>query len=177
MRPRVAPPPLTFREVFESHAPYVWRCLRRLGVPHGDVEDICQEVFVVVYRKLDQLEGQALARSWLYGICLRKVWDFRRLARHRREYLGGDDLPEQAVDAPQIDLIDRQSARELLDAVLAGIDPRQRDVFVLYEIEQLSMAEVAKAIGCPLQTAYSRLHAARRALTSAAARMRARRSA
>ena len=172
--PRRPPPPVTFREVFEQNAPFVWRCLRRLGVPSGDVEDICQEVFVVVYRKLDHTGPPA--RAWLYGICLRKVWDYRRLARNRRERLTAEP-PEPPVEATQAELVGRREARAVLDEVLAHLDPKQRDVFVLYEIEELPMAEVAEAIGCPLQTAYSRLHAARKGVTEAAARMRARRSA
>ena len=66
------------------------------------------------------------------------------------------------------------SAREALvrlDGILTGLDEDKRAVFVLYEIEQLAMAEVAEAVGCPLQTAYSRLHAARAEVTAAAARL------
>lgn len=170
--PRTDP---TFREVFEQHAPYVWRCLRRLGVPPRDAEDLCQEVFVVVHRKLAELGSDVPLRAWLYGIAMRKVWDHRRLA-HQRHERATDKLPEGAVDAAQADELDRHTARDLLDGFLDKLDPKQREVFVLYEIEQLAMPEIATALGCPLQTAYSRLHAARKQVQAAAERERARRA-
>jgi len=168
------PGAISFRAVFEQHARYVWRCLRGLGVPAADVEDLCQEVFVVVSRKLSQLDSPASVRSWLYGICLRKVWDYRRLAHKKREYIT-EEIPDQPVAASQSDDLDRRAARAFLESALAKLDPKQRDVFVLYEIEQLTMAEIAAAVDCPLQTAYSRLHKAREQVEAACQRARARR--
>jgi len=162
-----------FRELFDRHAPYVWRCARRLGVRSADAEDICQEVFMVAHRKLAQPDGEAPSRAWLYGTCLRKVWDHRRLARHKRERVT-DEPPERAVEASQPAELDAQLARQLLDRLLGELDDDKRAVFVLYEIEQLSMKEIAEATRCPLQTAYSRLHAARKHMQAAAARERAR---
>jgi len=173
-RSRPVPDDAAFREVFDQHAPFVWRCVRRLGVSDGDVEDICQEVFVVVHRKLAQFDGKASIRSWLYGICIRKVWDYRRLAHKKRERVT-DEPPEGAVAPEQPEQLDRRAARELLDRLLDKLDPKQRAAFVLYEIEQLPMTEVAEALDCPLQTAYSRLHAARKQVQAAAERERARR--
>src|SRR5207302_10408961 len=72
-------------EVFRQYAPFVWRALRRLGVPESDVEDVCQEVFVVVHRKLGDFEGRSSLRTWIYGICTRTASDYRRSGRVRRE--------------------------------------------------------------------------------------------
>jgi RNA polymerase sigma-70 factor (ECF subfamily) len=139
----------------------VWRVLRRLGVREADVEDQCQEVFVVVHRKLAEFEGRAQLATWIYGICLRVASDYRRRAHVRREEPTAD-LPEEQHSPPQPKLLERAQARALLDAALAELDEDKRAVFVLYEIEEVPMAEVAQAAGCPLQTAYSRLHAARK---------------
>src|SRR6185369_18089829 len=76
---------LSVRAVFDEHARYVWRALRHLGIPEADVEDLCQEVFVVVQRKLAEFEGRSELRTWLYGICLRVAADHRRRAYVRRE--------------------------------------------------------------------------------------------
>lgn len=165
-----------FRQVFEDHAPFVWRCLRRLGVSSADVEDVCQEVFVVVHRKLAQFDGRSSQRAWLYGICVRKASDYRRSARVRRVSTGGR-VPEVSVAASQAEELDRRAARDLLDDILGKLGERQRVVFVLYEIEQLSMAEIAETLDCPLQTAYSRLRAAREQVQAAVQRHRARRQA
>lgn len=153
-------------EVFRREAPFVWRALRRLGVREADVEDVCQEVFVVVHRKLADFEGRSSLRTWIYGICARTASDYRRSARVRREVVT-DAPPETTSDARQHDVVALREARAKLDRILDQLDDDKRAVFVLYEIEELSMNEVAEALGCPLQTAYSRLHAARKIVEAA----------
>src|SRR5262245_7483674 len=71
-------PVLSVRQIFDEHARYVWRTLRHLGVADADLEDVCQEVFVTVHRKLPEFEGRSKLRTWLYGICLRVASDYRR---------------------------------------------------------------------------------------------------
>lgn len=163
-----------FREIFEEHGQFVWRCLRRLGVSAADADDVCQEVFVVVHRKLGTFVEGGSMRAWLYGICVRKASDHRRLAHKKRENLGAE-LPVLASGDDPSRCLDEREARDFLDAVLDRLDDNQRAVFVLYEIEQLSMADVAAAVDCPLQTAYSRLHASRKIVEAAVKRERARR--
>ena len=152
---------LEFAQVFSENAPYVWRALRRLGVSEADVEDVCQEVFLVVHRRLPGFEGRASIRTWLYGICLRAASSYRRRPHRGREEIASTP-PEESIPAPQDDDLERKRALARLDAALDELDDDKRAVFVLYELEQLTMAEIAEATGCPLQTAYSRLHTARR---------------
>ena len=163
--PKPKPSPLASQpslpEIFREHAPFVWRALRRLGIPESDVEDVCQEVFVVVHKKLGDFEGRSSLRTWIYGICARTASDYRRSGRVRREILT-EDPPEAPESGRQHDALAMKQARVVLDRILDQLDEDKRAVFVLYEIEELSMAEVADALGCPLQTAYSRLHAARK---------------
>src|SRR5690606_13923988 len=71
-------------EIFRAHAPFAWRALRRLGVAEADVDDVCQDVFMVVHRKLDAFEGRSSMRTWIYGICARTASDYRRSGRVRR---------------------------------------------------------------------------------------------
>lgn len=150
-----------FADVFREHAPFVWRVLRRLGVREAEVEDVCQEVFVVVHRKLPEFEGRSALRTWIYGICVRTASDYRRRAHVRREH-PTDRPPERAGSAPQMREIERRQAKAMLDEALDRLDADKRAVFVLFEIEQLEMSEIAEAVGCPLKTAYSRLYAARK---------------
>ena len=161
----IAEDDLSVEAIFRAHAPYVWRALRRLGVTEADAEDVCQEVFVVVHRRLDSFHGGSSVRTWLYGICVRAASDYRKRMQRRRESPAGDDLPD--VDTPPLQErdLERRQARDRLDAALDTLDDAKRAVFVLYEIEGLLMPEVAEAVGCPLQTAYSRLHAARKVVT------------
>jgi RNA polymerase sigma-70 factor, ECF subfamily len=155
-----------FREVFDSHVRFVWRSLLGLGVGEADVPDASQQVFLVVHAKLDRLEPGCAMRTFVYGICLRVASDFRRRAHVRRESLYAEP-PERTIPATQEDRVSHREVLQHLQDTLDRLDPAQRDVFVLYEIEGVDMSEVASAVGCPLQTAYSRLHAARRSVLAA----------
>jgi RNA polymerase sigma-70 factor (ECF subfamily) len=154
-----------FREIFEANVHFVWRSLMGLGVRENDIPDASQQVFVILAKKLDQLDPGCALRTFVYGVCLRVAADFRKRAHVRREHLYGR-LPERPTAAEQEGLVSQREALERLRTALDLIDPGQREVFVLYEIEELGMAEVARAVGCPLQTAYSRLHAARRRIAA-----------
>ncbi len=170
------PPPATsapsFEEVFREHAAFVWRALRRLGVQDAEVDDLVQEVFLVVHRRMDSFHGGSSMRTWLYGICTRVVSEHRRAVRRRREQLAADDrTPDRRVDASQDADVDRNRALVWLDQALDELDDDKRAVFVLFEIEAMPMAEVAAAVGCPLQTAYARLYAARRIVEAEVARI------
>lgn len=163
----------SFREIYREHARYVWRVVRRLGVPVADAEDVTQEIFVVVHRKLATFAQRSSLQTWLYGIAYRCASEYRRRAHVRREVATA--TPEiGAADAQQEELVDRKRAREALDLILAELDEDKRAVFVFYEVEQLPMSDVASILECPLQTAYSRLHVARRHVEAAAKRLRAR---
>lgn len=155
--PTPAPP---FREIFDALAPYVWRTLRRLGVHDADVDDMCQEVFVVVHRRLADFSGTSSVRTWVYGIALRVASQHRRGARNRREDITSS-VPEASLPALQEDAVHREELLGRLARALDRLDEHRRTVFVLYELEEMTMKEVAEVLGCPLQTAYSRLHAAR----------------
>jgi RNA polymerase sigma-70 factor (ECF subfamily) len=156
----------TAQEIFEQYATYAWRALRYCGVAPSDLQDACQEVFLVVHRRLPEFESRSSLRTWIYGICLRVAAQYRRRAHRRHEELMSEP-PETAVLPTQSTEIEGQQARALLEAVLGTLDSSKREVFVLYEIEQLSMEEVAQVVGCPLRTAYSRLEAARKQILKA----------
>lgn len=154
------PRPLDTASLFREHAPFVWRVLRRLGIAEADTADVCQEVFVIVHRRLAEFEHRSSARTWIYGISVRAAADHRKRVRRRREE-AIEVSPEAILAASQDDMVSLREARALLDRALDQLDDDKRTVFVLYELEELGMAEIATVVGCPLQTAYSRLHAAR----------------
>lgn len=160
LTPRQAP--ATFPEIFEQQAHFLWRTLMNLGVPRHDAQDLCQEVMLTVHRRLPDFDGRSL-RGWLYGICVRVASDYRRSARVRRE-VPTEALPERAQEPEQVEKV--HQARELrrtLEA-LDSLDEGKRAAFVLYEVEELTLAEVSEALEVPLQTVYSRIKAARDAL-------------
>jgi len=153
----------TFREVFSRYAPYVLGLVRRLGVRDAEVEDVSQEVFIVVHRQLPHFEGRSSMKTWLCGITLRTVANHRRKVMRRRE-ASMDGTRELHAAAEQDYRLERMDDATSLQRALDRLSPKLREVFVLYEIEELPMLDVARALGCPRFTAYTRLHAARAAL-------------
>lgn len=149
----------SFAEIFHEHARFVWRSLLGLGVRAADVDDACQEVLLVVHRRLSDFDGRSV-RSWLYAICLRVAADYRRSARVRSE-IAVSEVPDAALAAGQHDRAQSNELWTRLLEVLDELDAEKRGAFVLYEVEELTIREVAEALECPLQTAYSRLQAAR----------------
>lgn len=162
------------RELFERHYDFVWRSLRRLGVRPDAVDDAAQEVFVVAARKIEAIAFGA-ERSFLYGTSLRVASDARRAESRRRES-SGDSAIERAMD-PTIDLeaeSDRQRARALLDQVLSSMSIEHRAVFTLFELEGMTMAEIASFLELAPGTVASRLRRARELFQEAVTRIQAR---
>lgn len=162
--PPAAPvdPRSTFPEIFQKHSQFLWRTLMNLGVPRCDAQDVCQEVMLTVHRRLPDFDGRSL-RGWLYGICVRFASDYRRSARVRRE-VATDTLPEQAAAVELTEELDRARSLRRTLAALDALDDAKREAFVLYEVEELTLAEVSEALQVPIQTVYSRIKAAREVL-------------
>jgi RNA polymerase sigma-70 factor (ECF subfamily) len=140
-----------------------------MGVPESDREDVAQEVFLVVRKQLPSYEERGSIRAWLVAIARRVVADHRNRA-HVRHEIPSDVPPERGTDPEG--RLEARSALERVEAVLDEIAPEQRQIFLLYEVEGLTMSEIAEALGTPLQTCYSRLHAARDHVTSSFASRR-----
>ena len=162
-----------FRLVYDAHVSFVWRNLRRLGVMDRDVEDKCQEVFVVAHRRWEEFADRGHGpRAWLFQIVLRVASDARR---HRRRHPvdpdGGIAQDRQSIEAPQAAAVARKQALDLLDRALASIDMGRRAVLVLHEIEQMTAPEIARTLELPLNTVYSRLRVARVELDAELARL------
>jgi RNA polymerase sigma-70 factor (ECF subfamily) len=156
------------RELVETHFDVLWRLLRRLGVPESDVDDAVQEVIVVVARRIDEVQ-RGSERAFVLSTGCRVASTFRRTLRRRRET--NDDELAELVDAcgdPE-SLLQQRRARELLDEVLGGLPMELRTVFVLYELERFTCAEIAETLSIPPGTAASRLRRARAAFASAIA--------
>jgi RNA polymerase sigma-70 factor, ECF subfamily len=175
--PATVPCALTLAEVYEAQFDFVWRSARRLGVTSLHVDDVVQEVFLVVHRRLHEFEGRSSLRTWLFGIARRVVRDHARSARRKpTEPYGAIEPATAACDAADAQLTQLEDAR-LLHALLDELDADKREVFVLAELEQMSGPEIAAALDENLNTVYARLRAARSAFERAVTRhqVRARR--
>lgn len=163
--------------VHQAQADFVWRSLQRLGVRPPDLEDVFQEVFVVVHKRLGTFDGSSALTTWLFGICLRVAAAHRRRAWFRREVPTADvaatheapltDRPDEALET--------RRAQAALRRVLDAMDLDKRAVFVMFELDELSSEEIATILGVPVGTVWSRLHAARKQFEKILKRQRAQR--
>jgi RNA polymerase sigma-70 factor (ECF subfamily) len=152
--------------IYREHFEFVWRSLRRLGAPEHALEDATQDVFLVAARRIDEFEGRSSIRTWLFGIAMRVVRSQRRTAwRHKRKV----DALAAAPETPR-DPIAQQDAQRLLLALLDQLDDDKRAVYVLAELEGMTVVEIAEGLGSNVNTIYTRLRVARQQLRAAAAK-------
>jgi RNA polymerase sigma-70 factor (ECF subfamily) len=161
--------------LYAEHFRFVWRTLRRLGIPEDEVADAVQDVFLVVHRKLPDWEGRSKVTTWLFGICLRVASERRRSVRARREVVSdeagsGADERETVVEA-----LDRKRNLQELEAILEELPLEQRAVFACFELDGMQGEEIAELMSIPLGTVYSRLRLARKAFRAGVRRREARR--
>jgi RNA polymerase sigma-70 factor, ECF subfamily len=145
--------------VFDQHADFVWRVLKRLGTPSADLEDALQEVFLVVARKLPEYQERGEMRAWLFAIA-RQVQQHALRGRLRRARREREPLPTSEGIDPHIAL-ERSEASRFIELFLEELDEAQATVFFLAEVEGMTAPEIAASVGATLNTVYSRLRLAR----------------
>jgi RNA polymerase sigma-70 factor (ECF subfamily) len=165
------------RLVVCAHYASLWRFLRRLGVHPSAAEDAAQQVLCVVARRIDEVQPER-EKAFLFGVALRVARTVRR-EQKKRLCVAGDEVLAQVPDpTPEAgDGLDDQRARDVLDALLEAMPLDLRTVFVLYEIDEMTMADIALALAIPPGTVASRLRRAREAFTALSRRAQARAAA
>jgi RNA polymerase sigma-70 factor (ECF subfamily) len=161
------------RGVLDAHAAFVGRALRYMGVPERELPDACQEVFVVVARRHADVRDEGASRAWLYAIAVNVARNARRTSRRRPE-VPMSEPPDTACAPAQLQALEQRDRQALALRLLSTLSEEQREVFVLHDVEELTMAEITQSLEIPLKTGYSRLRLAREALSRAAGRARAR---
>jgi RNA polymerase sigma-70 factor, ECF subfamily len=159
-----------FRAIFDGHAAYVVASLGRLGILPGDRDDLVSEVFVRVHRELPHYDRERPIRPWLFAFAARVASEHRRLARHRREVLG-EVPPTASTDPTPEHALEQKDAARLVNQALDVLDSDKRAVFVLHDLDDTPIPEIARALGIAEGTAYSRLRAARAEFTAAMRRI------
>lgn len=169
-----------FARVYEQHVRFVWRTLRRLGVPYEDSDDAVQDVFLIVHRKLGDFRPEAPVKHWLFRLAAGIARDHRRTRRRKDPKQHGlipvphdDEIADDRQQGPG-ELAERTAAARLIRDVLQELDLPKREVFILAELEQMTAPEMAQVLELPLNTVYSRLRRARSEFEEALMRRRAR---
>jgi RNA polymerase sigma-70 factor (ECF subfamily) len=167
-----------FESVYQQYFDFVWSGARRLGVSAAALDDVVQEIFMVIHAKLHTVRQPQSLRSWIYGVVRRTVSDHHRAQRTRDASTGAyaitTELLQHGPPTPS-DLKERNDQMALLFTLLEEIDWPKREVFMLAELEGMTAPEIAESLEIPLNTAYSRLRAARIAFEEGLARRSARR--
>ncbi|HET9954199.1 MAG TPA: sigma-70 family RNA polymerase sigma factor [Polyangiaceae bacterium] len=158
MRPNSAD--LRLRGMVDRYIDFVARVLRNAGVPAAQIDDDVQRTFIAAAKRLDDVRPGA-EKSFLLQVALRVAAHARRAAARRRE-VQSEDAPDvvEWIATPER-LTDQKHMRQLLDRVLGEMDADLRTVFVLYEFEEMNMAEIAGVLSIPRGTVASRLRRAR----------------
>ena len=156
--------PLDFDRVYTEHFHHVCRWARALGGMDADLDDLAQDVFMVVRRKLGGYQGPSMA-AWLYGITRKTVSDYRRRAWMRRLLAGGRrtlDAEREPAPRASLESVERWEAPRTVQRVLGEMSAVRRSAFVLFEVEGYSGQEIAELEQIPIATVYTRLHHARK---------------
>ncbi|MDO8804777.1 MAG: RNA polymerase sigma factor [Elusimicrobiota bacterium] len=163
-------------ELFEKFSPMVYNLALRLSGNKSDAQDIAQDAFLKAVRGLANLRVHSTAGTWLYRITM-NVWKNRVRSEKRRSFWktfsldwgrdGDDEAPAlqiQAPDDPVDAAIEKREEKEALEKALAQLDPEDRVMLVLREIDGRSYAEIAGITDKPLGTVKSGISRAREAL-------------
>jgi RNA polymerase sigma-70 factor (ECF subfamily) len=153
-----------FHHIYRGHFRFAWLTLLRFGVREADVMDLTQAVFVAVYAKLPTFERRSAITTWIFAICrhtaseyFRSAWFRREVPTDRRVIARNPAPPEGSPES----ISTRNDLGERALAILNELPKSQREVFVLYEVEELSGSEIAELLGIPVGTVRSRLRLAR----------------
>lgn len=149
-----------FRELFEEHLDFIARALQRHGVVEREIDDACQEVFLIAFRRLPGFEGRSSVRTWLYGIAIRVALGMNRRVYRRVEALNAS-APEPVTSSDAFETYAHKQELRLLEAALAGLAHDKREAFVLHELEGMSVNEVGLALDTAESTVRYRVLSAR----------------
>lgn len=166
----------SFQEVYEQTFPFVWRTVRRLGVDESAQDDVTQEVFVAVYRRLGDFEGRCSVKTWVFNILMGLVRNYRRSQRRKGK---AQALSSTVVDpavladagADPSENASRSQAGRILHQLLDELTEDKAIVFVMADLEGMTVPEIAELMNANVNTIYSRLRVARREFSMALSRM------
>ncbi|HVY26486.1 MAG TPA: RNA polymerase sigma factor [Polyangiaceae bacterium] len=166
----------SFAAVYAKTLPVVRRSARGLGIPRSALDDVVQDVFLTVHRRLPHFAGRCSVENWVFGILLRVVRNHRRTRRrkgagHALSSTVGN--PDELVghDDPS-DTVSLLEAKTILQAMLSKLKQRHASLWVMAKVDGLSPAEIAKKKGISVFTVYSRLRAAQHGLDRELSRSR-----
>lgn len=152
-----------WRQLHRELFPVVASFLRRMGIPRGESDDVCQEVFVQMFRALKTFEGRADIKTWVFRLCVSQAsrWRRRSWLKGSLRFLrvgGGTRVLEESV---ALATMPEGELHRGVEEALTRMKPQHREVLVLFELEGLAGEQIARVLSCPVATVWRRLHYAR----------------
>lgn len=154
-------PPSALRRLVQEHYDFIWRLLARLNVSAPEVDDAAQQVFMVLVSRAGLTIKVGSERAFLYGVALRVAKEFRRKSLSRLNHVSPD--PEVLIDRSyDVEAVaERSQARRQLDRILEQMPDNLKEAFILFELEDMSVPQIAELLAIPTGTVASRLRRAR----------------
>ncbi len=140
---------------YKEHFAFVWRSLRCLGLPLDALDDAAQDVFMVALRRHSEFRGRSSYRTWLFGIAANVAREERRKGRRAEVLEPIDDALPSSQSSPLEQATDAEAMR-FVEAFLSTLDDAKREVFILAELEQMPVTEIADAVGAQSSTPSTR---------------------
>ncbi len=175
-RRAVLTPPENIEQAYALYVDCVWGTLRRLGVPSAALEDAVQDVFMTAHRRWDEFRHASSRRTWIIGIAVRVAANHRRRNVRDAQRQAPNDVDtlshesQSSTPANAFEQYARREASDFLNAFVEELPDGQREVFILADVEQLTIRETADACGVSFSTCYKRLQIARRRFNEAVKR-------
>jgi len=161
----------TFDQVYNDTFRFVWRIIKKQCIHDSSVDDLVQEVFIAVYKQLPQFECKSVVKTWVYGIIKNVMHNYRRVNRRKGssraincDVVDPNDLISNNID--QFEIAKRLQAKLILNDIISKMDSDKAEVFVLHELEDMSIAEISELIKVNINTVYSRLRFSRKQFES-----------
>jgi RNA polymerase sigma-70 factor, ECF subfamily len=151
----------SFDEIYDRYFPFVWRCLRGMGVGPTALDDAAQDVFLVVHRQLGGFRGESSAQTWLYGIARHVASNHQRRDQRKQAPLEPLVAEPAHPDPGPLERAEDAEAAAFVATFVSSLDDKKRDLFILAVLEEMTIPEVATALAIPLNTAYTRLRSVR----------------
>jgi RNA polymerase sigma-70 factor (ECF subfamily) len=149
-----------WRALYDQHFAKVSRLVHALGIADGEADDLCQEIFLIIYRHLRSFRGEARLGTWIHRLATREAFRYAKRRRVRRSLLQMLARTERPV-VPRDWAENEAARRQYLGQLLAQLSPERRLALVMFEIEGRPVEEIAEACGCAVNTVWTRIHRAR----------------
>ena len=151
---------LAWRALYDKHFGKVARLCAALGIADSECDDLCQEIFLIVYRHLRTFRGEARLATWIHRLATREAIRHAKRRRMRRTLV--QLLAREEPPALPRDWAENEAARrQYLNQLLGRLPPERRLALVLFEIEGRPVEEIADLCGCAVNTVWTRIHRAR----------------